>query len=224
VSEWYGRDAHATLSGRSTYCRRPAIARDPASSTGESASGTVEVAGHPGPAVSESQQGMAAASGGLANVEGPRAGAKSPCARLSLSILAAFLWVHCAPSGATELSQADFALPPPAAHDLPSLDLWATHYYDYPAREQAGGIPLRDKDGKPLTGNLSPKDGAGARSKALSGSSQREVRRFSTMPVSLEPLRSTVRHKTAAQSRGSPTSPWRRGLMGNGTELSPRRI
>ena len=167
---------------------------------------------------------MAAASGGLASVEGPRAGAKSHCARLSLSTLAAFLWVHCAPSGATELSQTDFALPPPAAHDLPSLDLWATHYYDYPAREQAGGIPLRDKDGKPLTGTCLRKTGAGARSKALSGSSQREVRRFSTMPVSLEPLRSTVRHKTAAQSRGSPTLPGEGALWGRCSTVHSRAL
>jgi len=51
-----------------------------------------------------------------------------------------------------------FALAPPATKDLPTLDLWATYYYDYPAVERKQGIPIRNRNGEPLTRGLSPTD------------------------------------------------------------------
>lgn len=68
------------------------------------------------------------------------------------------LAVVCAPTTATGASQEDFSLPAPPDALAPAIDLWATHYYVHAAAETGTGVALRDKSGKALTGNLSPKD------------------------------------------------------------------
>jgi 3D (Asp-Asp-Asp) domain-containing protein len=84
--------------------------------------------------------------------------AKAACALIFQSLLIAFFSVWPLIGGAAELSQADFSLPPPEEHNQTTIELWATRYYEYPASERVQGLPLRDRDGKPLTGNLAPKD------------------------------------------------------------------
>jgi 3D (Asp-Asp-Asp) domain-containing protein len=52
----------------------------------------------------------------------------------------------------------DFSFPAPTDHKSPAMNLWATHYFVYSASEIQIGVPLRDKTGQPLTGQLSAAD------------------------------------------------------------------
>ncbi len=74
------------------------------------------------------------------------------------SHFATFLLISCIANGAIGVTQQDFAIPPPPETQVANFNLWATYYYVHSAKESASGAPLRDKTGKSLTVNISPRD------------------------------------------------------------------
>ncbi len=71
---------------------------------------------------------------------------------------ARLLAVVCSVGVAAVPNQEDFSLPAPMDTVASNLDLWATHYFVHAAAEVNSGVPLRDKTGNAITGNLSPRD------------------------------------------------------------------
>ncbi|HUR33521.1 MAG TPA: 3D domain-containing protein [Vicinamibacterales bacterium] len=55
-------------------------------------------------------------------------------------------------------TQADFSLPEPALSLRSKVALWATHYFVHSVAEVTVGIPLRDKSGNAITGNIPQRD------------------------------------------------------------------
>lgn len=54
--------------------------------------------------------------------------------------------------------QADFDLPDPSQNAGQPLQLWATHYFVHSAPSAPSGLPFRDRSGKSLSDNVSPRD------------------------------------------------------------------
>ncbi|MGM3411075.1 3D domain-containing protein [Ralstonia holmesii] len=72
-----------------------------------------------------------------------------------------FVAVACAvlPLAASAASeQADFDLPSQSRNAGQSLQLWATHYFVHSAASAPSGLPFRDRSGKSLSENVSPRD------------------------------------------------------------------
>jgi 3D (Asp-Asp-Asp) domain-containing protein len=75
--------------------------------------------------------------------------------RSIVAILAALLASYT--TGRADTRASPYLSSRPTSSGTP-LVLWATYYHVYPATETADGAPLLDMSGKPLTGNLAPRD------------------------------------------------------------------
>lgn len=82
--------------------------------------------------------------------------------KAALALVASLALLEVVPLVATTAhaaSQMNFSIPPPIPETLHSgLSLWATYYYVHSANELKPGISFNDKNGKALTGSVSPRE------------------------------------------------------------------
>ena len=73
------------------------------------------------------------------------------------TLIAASLALWSATAGAGQ-EQSDFNLVSPSLAGAPTHQLWATHYFVHAASAAPTGVPFRDKSGRTISDNVSPRD------------------------------------------------------------------